>query len=57
MYMIKELYNRRQDSFIGKKCITVLSEYKVDNTTHALMLQDPLSMDILFNTHTFSPIP
>ena len=26
MHMIKELYNRRRDAYIGKKCITVLSE-------------------------------
>jgi hypothetical protein len=26
MYMIKELYNRRRDAFIGKECIVVLNE-------------------------------
>jgi len=26
MYMIKELYNRRQDAYIGNKCIVLLSE-------------------------------
>ena len=54
MYMIKELYNKIQDAYIGNTCIVVLSEYKVENTTYALMLQGPLSMALFFNTHTFS---
>jgi hypothetical protein len=57
MYMIKELYNRRQDAYIWQKCIIVLSEQKVENTTNALMLQGPPTMALCFNTHNFSPMP
>jgi hypothetical protein len=55
MYMIKELYNRTQYAYIGKKCITVLSEIEsVEYNTCINVARSPFDGSLLQHTHLFS---
>jgi hypothetical protein len=53
--MIKELYNIRQYSYIGKKCITVLSEIESGEYNPCLdVARSPFDGSFLQHTHLFS---
>jgi hypothetical protein len=55
MYMINELYNRRQDAYIGKKCITILSEVERGEYNPCLdVARSPFDGSFLQHTHPFS---
>jgi hypothetical protein len=55
MYMIKELYNRRLDAFIGKKCIVVLNEMESGECNPCLdVARSPSNGSLVQHTHLFS---
>jgi hypothetical protein len=55
MYMIKELYNRRHNDFIGKKCIIVLNEIESGEYNPCIdVARFPFNGSFLQNTHLCS---
>jgi hypothetical protein len=55
MYMIKELYDRRRDSYIRKKYITILSEIESGEYNPCLdVVRSPFDGSYLQHTHLCS---